>query len=207
MAQIMQVDTKGIKVSTKKLMDSFTEDIRKIRNKAPITIAKKLFSLTQSFVPTYTSTLKRSGRIEKGEYGEDAVIVYDATVKEQEQAQEQKFGKIYFRNKDLDGDESYAGIVDEETKFISNAIDVFNRGEPIKMQAFNGTVDLDVELEIPKRGMVSKQDIQRFKRQAKSKYTIDRLKEDKKYFPNDIYIKQALRKAQYRYKKKYGVEY
>lgn len=210
MAQILQVDTKGIKVSTKKLMDSFTEDIRKIRNKAPITIAKKLFSLTQSLVPTYTSTLKNSGRIESGEYGEGVVIVYDATVAEQEKAQQQKFGKVYFKNEGLSGDESYAGIVDENTKFISDAIDVFNRGEPLRFQAFSGTVDLNVEIEIPKRGMVSKQDIQRFKRKAKSAYTI---KSNEEYLNSlkNAYAKQQQKKyvakAKRRYKKTYGVDY
>ena len=210
MAQIMQVDTKGIKVSTKKLMDSFTEDIRKIRNKIPITIAKKLDSLTQLFVPSYTSTLKRSGRIEKGEYGEGVVIVYDATVEEQEQAQEQKFGKVYFRNKDLNGDESYAGIVDENTKFVSNAIDVFNRGEPIKMQAFGGTVDINVELEIPKRGMITKEDIKTFKRKAKSNYTIKSNEEYLKSLKSSTAKarqKKYVGKLKRRYKKIYGVDY
>lgn len=205
MAQIsMKVDKGILSRSIKNVMSGLTDEVKEIRNKTPETVAKKILELSKAVVPIYTGTLIKSGRIETkvGRSG-DTSIIYDATVQEQREAQEQKFGssknaRIYI-TPGQNPEDSYAELVNERTKFLDSAIDLFNKGEPIRIlvtKTIDGKPKVfrdKLDIEIPKYGSITRQDVILAKRKSRARV--------------DIYTKEkALNKERQEYIDFYGEE-
>ena len=217
--QMIKLNKGALERSIKSVMKDMTDDIRQIRNKTPITVGKKILSLSQALVPIYTGVLKKSGRLETIK-GEGVSIIYDATVEEEQKAQlaskaEGGLGRTtIYRFSITKPNQSYAEFVDRRTKFFSSAIDLFNKGEPIKFKLKNGDdFEYQLELDYSKRGgYFLSSDIIREKRAAKARRTIkENIEATKPYYS---YTKETekehlryISRLKKKYKRIYGRDY
>lgn len=226
--KLIEINQGVLKRSIKQVMNDLTEDMREIRNKTPDIVAEKILSLSQGLVPVYTDTLRQSGHIEHK--GEGATIVYDATVEEQRKAQEQMFGNMsnarIYVNVGQDPNDSYAEDVDARTKFLSGAIDLFNKGEPLKIKLKHNNKDYEYKLDIDigkYGGYITRDDVISAKRKARARFTTKKretqLKKqmkpyietygeketNKMFFEETGYIQRRKREYNKKYKKIYGV--
>lgn len=201
---VITLDNKALKASINNVIKSVEEDLVDLRNKTPEIVANKLLELSKALVPIYTGTLAASGHTEaKAGYNGGTSLIFDATKGEQEKAQEEKFGTVYFAVPKNEEDKSYAEEVDYNTGFLISAVDLYTHGTPpvFRLKNAGKPVYLKIDLELKKYGgYVTRRQVRYAKKIAETIYRYNDGNEE------GIEQKDIDRMKKY-YKKKFGANY